>query len=240
MSRPRPRTWRARQRLGKRSRSLTIEAASDTETWESSDESESDSSRTQIDSSVSTAAELALLAQKVTAEDQYDVDMERIRGDNTTSGLIGFGSDSIEVTMLADTGSDITFISERIMKQLKNPDIRKASEITIRLTNGIVTRSNRVLRVGLQMGEFRTFSQLRVLEWDAYDVILGMNWLKAHHGHWDLSGSKLTLANGTGHRACIHMRPNRTLEAQDEALADLNLLSHHAAQRALRKTPDRV
>ena len=90
------------------------------------------------------------------------------------------------------------------------------------------------------MGEFRTFSQLRVLEWDAYDVILGMNWLKAHHGHWDLSGSKLTLANGTGHRACIHMRPNRTLEAQDEALADLNLLSHHAAQRALRKTPDRV
>ena len=75
--------------------------------------------------------------------------MERIRGDNTTSGLIGFGSDSIEVTMLADTGSDITFISERIMKQFKNLNIRKIFKIIIRLTNGIVTRSNRVLRVGL-------------------------------------------------------------------------------------------
>jgi hypothetical protein len=51
--------------------------------------------------------------------------------------------------MLTDIGSDITFISERIMKQLKDPNIRKASEITIRLTNSIVTRSNRVLRIGL-------------------------------------------------------------------------------------------
>jgi hypothetical protein len=75
--------------------------------------------------------------------------MERIRGDNTTSGLVGFDSDSIEVTMLIDIGSDITFISERIVKQLKDPDIRKVSEITIRLINGVVTRSNRVLRVGL-------------------------------------------------------------------------------------------
>lgn len=217
-----------------------MEAASDTEAWESSDESEAASSQTRIDSPVPTAVELALLAQQATTEGRYDIDMERIRGDNTTSGLIGFGSDAIAVTMLADTGSDVTFISERIVKQLKDPDIRKAPEITIRLTNGVLTRSNRILRVGLQLGDFRAFSQLRVLEWNAYDVILGMNWLKTHHGSWDLSGSKLTLANGTGHRACIHMRPNRTLEAQDEALADLHLLSYHAAQKALHKTPDQV
>jgi Reverse transcriptase (RNA-dependent DNA polymerase) len=79
------------------------------------------------------------------------LDLERLYGDNTTSGIIGFGSNSVPVTLLADTGSDTTFISQRI-------------------------------------------------------VILGMNWLKAHHGHWDLAGSKLTLANGAGHRVAVEKK----------------------------------
>jgi hypothetical protein len=51
--------------------------------------------------------------------------------------------------MLINIESNIIFISERIMKQLKNPNIRKASKIIIRLTNSIITRSNRVLRIEL-------------------------------------------------------------------------------------------
>jgi hypothetical protein len=35
------------------------------------------------------------------------------------------------------------------VKQLKDSDIRKIFEIIIRLTNNVVTRSNRVLRVEL-------------------------------------------------------------------------------------------
>jgi hypothetical protein len=75
--------------------------------------------------------------------------MERIRGDNIINRLVSFGSDSIEVTILVDIRFDITFISERIMKQFKNPNIRKVFKITIRFINGVVTRSNRVLRIKL-------------------------------------------------------------------------------------------
>ena len=94
-----------------------------------------------------------------------------------TSGTLGFGSDAIPIVALVDTGSDQTYISSRTLEKLVNPIIKPATPISVRLTNGVVTTSDRILRAGITLGDFKTICNFRVLEWNAYDVILGMNWL---------------------------------------------------------------
>ena len=176
---------------------------------------------------------------KLSAQQHLGADMEQLRGDNMTSGTLGFGSDAVPITALADTGSDMTFVSKKILDKLQDPNVRPAKSISVRLTNGVVTQSSQILRTGIVLGDFKTFSEFRVLEWDAYDVILGMNWLRHHKGMWDLAGSCLSLENGSKRRCHLQMRPHRTLDPSS-ALCELglNALSYKKAQKAIRDHPE--
>lgn len=158
-----------------------------------------------------------------------------------TSGTLGFGSDAIPIVALVDTGSDQTFISSRTLERLVNPIIKPATPISVRLTNGVVTTSDRILRAGITLGDFKTICNFRVLEWNAYDVILGMNWLKRHEAVWDVAESRLGLVNGSGRRSYVRMRPHKTIDSLP-ALAELglNALSYKKAQKAIRERPDTI
>ena len=73
------------------------------------------------------------------AQRSLDADLEQLRGDNMTSGTLGFGSDSVPITALVDTGSDMTFVSKTILDKLHNPNVREAKSISVRLINKVVT-----------------------------------------------------------------------------------------------------
>jgi hypothetical protein len=173
----------------------------------------------------------------LTARSSPDIDLEALRGHNMTNGTSGFGSDAIPIVALVDTGSDHTFISNRTLEKLVNPVIKLTAPITVRLTNGVVTTSNRFLRAGITLG----ICNFRVLEWNAYDVILGMDWLKRHEGIWDVAESRLGLVNGSGRRSYVQMRSHKTLEAP-ATLAELglNAISCKKAQKAIRERPESI
>src|SRR6202012_3091302 len=103
--------------------------------------------------------------------------------------------------------------------------------VSVRLTDGTRTRTDQILRTGLTLGELRTFTRLRVLEWNAYDIILGMDWMKEHQACWDLGTGKLTARNGNGKTVIIPVRSFRTLCPDNESTVHLNLLSHRKAQK---------
>jgi len=148
-----------------------------------------------------------------------------------TSGTLGFGSDAVPITASADTGSDMTFIS-KILDKLQDPNIRPAKGISVHPTNGAVTQSSHTIRAGLVLGDFKTFSEFRMLEWDAYDVILGINWLRHYRGMWDLAGSPLSLENGSKRHCHLQMRPHRTPDPSS-AISEIGI--NAPAIRRLRK-----
>jgi hypothetical protein len=55
---------------------------------------------------------------KLSAQQHLGPDMEQLRGDNMTSGTLGFGSDAVSITTLVDISSDMTFVSKKILKKL--------------------------------------------------------------------------------------------------------------------------
>jgi hypothetical protein len=79
----------------------------------------------------------------------YNIDLKHLQGNNTISNLISFRSNSVKVVILANTSSNVTFILKRVIKQLKDPNIREAPLVAVRLINGVVTHLTQVLRVGL-------------------------------------------------------------------------------------------
>ena len=97
---------------------------------------------------------------------------------------------------------------------------------------------SRIGFAGLILGDFKTFSEFRVLEWDAYDVILGINWLRHYRGMWDLAGSRLRLENGSKRHCHLQMRPHRTLDPSSTlSEIGINAPSHNKAQRAIQDCP---
>lgn len=86
---------------------------------------------------------------ELSAQRNLGADMGQLRGDNVTSGTLGFGSDAVPITALADTGSNMTFVSKKILDKLQDPNIRPAKSISVRLTNGVVTQSSQILRAGI-------------------------------------------------------------------------------------------
>jgi hypothetical protein len=94
------------------------------------------------------------------------------------------------ITILVDTGSEVSYISRKVARTLSTDvKVRSAAPIRVRLTNGDTTISNETLSVGLTIGDFRTRTSLRILDWNAYDVILGLDWLKLHQAGWDFVSS---------------------------------------------------
>ena len=151
---------------------------------------------------------------------------------NIANDSLGVGRQTLGVSVLFDTGSNISFVSQRALERLgRSASIRKTTPVSVRLTDGTCTRTDQILRSGLTLGELRTFTRLRVLKWNVYDIILGMDWMKEHQACWDLGTGKLTAQNGNGKTVIIPVRSFRTLCPDNESTVHLNLLSHRKAQK---------
>ena len=154
---------------------------------------------------------------------------------NLTSGSLGWLGNPHPVNVLIDTGSDISFISQRVAERLEQDSkLRKASPVRVRLTNGETTLSSTILITGITLGTFRARTELRILDWDAYDVILGMDWLKRHQASWDFRHNRVTVRNSTRKSSLIVLRPFRTIDYKGVKEVGLNLISFRKVAKALR------
>src|ERR1700761_4433488 len=84
---------------------------------------------------------------------------------NIANGSLGVGRQTLGVSVLFDTGSNISFVSQRALERLgRSASIRKTTSVSVRLTDGTRTRTDQILRTKLTLGELRTFTRLRVLK----------------------------------------------------------------------------
>ncbi|XP_078160175.1 uncharacterized protein LOC144555649 [Carex rostrata] len=91
----------------------------------------------------------------------------------TFKGKIG----TIPICALMDSGSTHSFIHPNIVHNL-NLEITKSNPLTVRVANGHKMQTDEVcknLKFSLQNNEFNT--DLRVLDVQGHDLLLGMNWL---------------------------------------------------------------
>jgi transposase InsO family protein len=218
---------------GKRYTSLGNEEPND----ESMSEQPSDTAETPSEhrASLSNPFDVSLAAF-----DASDKDLGTLKGYNLTSGIVGWNSNPLPVTVLLDTGSDLSYISRKAFDRLQGDvKISKARPVRVRLTDGNTTLSTQLLTTGVTLGAFRARSNLRILDWDAYDVILGMDWLQLHNATWDFAGSKMSVRNGSGQTSLISLRPFRTIDYGGIEEAGLNLMSFKAASKYIRKANHR-
>nr|BAL46523.1 hypothetical protein [Gentiana scabra x Gentiana triflora] len=100
--------------------------------------------------------------------------------------------DNLAVSALFDTGASGTFVSSKIARKLNLPlqELEKPLSITTPL--GRVTKVAQVLpQVDVRVGAYRCKSDLTVLDFTNFDVILGMDWLSKNFVHVDCRGKKV-------------------------------------------------
>ncbi|KAI1614689.1 hypothetical protein EDD36DRAFT_416233 [Exophiala viscosa] len=77
------------------------------------------------------------------------------------------------------------YISQSAFQRLpKGLKVRKARPLRVRLTNGQTTLSTQTVATRLRLGDFRARTELRILEWDVYDVILGYRFESCDSEEW--------------------------------------------------------
>jgi hypothetical protein len=105
----------------------------------------------------------------------------------SVEGTIGWSIEGpTPVKVLIDSGSDLSFISRKVLTELQHqPSVKKVDPITVRLTNGMTTVCEQTGAFGLTIQGYRSWTTLRILDWEAYDIILG---------------TRLMASNGTRHR----------------------------------------
>jgi Retroviral aspartyl protease len=100
----------------------------------------------------------------------------RLAAKNTLTGVIGFRNKK-RAQILINTGSEKTFVSARFLEE--HPDNLKISgsryPITVKLPNGSKSDCLEEALLPLEIGDFRCVYTYRVLEWDAYNIIMGMD-----------------------------------------------------------------
>ncbi|KAK5312927.1 hypothetical protein LTR93_011130 [Exophiala xenobiotica] len=155
---------------------------------------------------------------------------------NLVNGTLNWPKEPVSVTILLDTGSEASYISKRAFQRLpKGLKVRTVRLLRVRLTNGQTTPSTRVVATGLTLGNFLARGELRILEWDAYDVILGLDWLKQHDACWDIASNRVTVKNGAGKESFIFPIPFRTINYEGIEDSGLNLISFRKAHKTLSK-----
>jgi hypothetical protein len=165
----------------------------------------------------------------------FETDLSQLGSFNTVKGTIGWSSNqATRVKILIDTGSQISFISKRIVDQLIDPAIKKATLIAVRLTNGTSTISSRIAHVGLTIDEYRSWSPLRILDWDTYDVILGIDWLQRRKARWDFARSTLRIQNGNSKSHSLRLQPHSSIDTENNSTS-LNLITYANAKRRMNK-----
>jgi hypothetical protein len=94
-----------------------------------------------------------------------------------------------EVSILIDSGSSISFISESLAQQLSGIDTVHTSA-AVQITGDGILHSLAILKqVEWEVSPYVFHTDLRVLPLAAYDVIIGMDWLESHNPmqvHWKL------------------------------------------------------
>ena len=154
---------------------------------------------------------------------------------NVTNGTLGWAEEPYAVAVLIDSGSDTSFISKRVAERLSGDrKLREAPPLRVRLANGETTLSTTILTTGITLGNFRARTAFRILDWDAYDVILGLDWLKQHNASWDFNRNRITVRNGSRKSSLITLRPYRTLDYKGLQEVDLNIMSYRRVEKALR------
>ena len=167
-----------------------------------------------------------------------EADAGASRGHNTTDGSIGWHREGTDVVVLLDTGSDLSFISRTALAKLQD-DHRLIScpPMQVRLNNGTKIVCDQAVNVGLTLSTFKARTQLIVLDWDAYDIILGMGWLKKHEAKWDLGQSAILVRGGNSRKptSVIPLRPFCSIDRGQAAEEGFDLMDYKAAARAVRK-----
>jgi hypothetical protein len=165
----------------------------------------------------------------------FETDLSQLGSFNTVKGAIGWSSNqATRVRILIDTGSQISFISNKIVDQLIDPAIKKATPISVRLTNGASTVSSRIAHVGITIDDYRSWSSLRILDWDAYDVILGIDWLQRRKARWDFAQSTLRIRNGSNKSHSLRLQPHSSIDTRSNSTS-LNLITYANAKRRMNK-----
>ena len=144
-----------------------------------------------------------------------EADAGASRGHNTTDGSIGWYREGTDVVVLLDTGSDLSFISRTALAKLQDDHwLISCPPMQVRLINGTKIVCDQVVNVGLTLSTFKARTQLIVLDWDAYDIILGMDWLKKHEAKWDLGQSAILVRGGNSRKptSVIPLRPFRSID----------------------------
>ena len=140
--------------------------------------------------------------------------------------------------VLLDTGSDLSFISRTALERLQDDyKLIPRPAVQVRLTNGTTIVCNQSVTLGLTLSSFRARTTLIVLDWDAYDVILGMDWLKKHEATWDISRSALVVRGGSSRKPLVRipLRCFRSIDGDQASEEGFDLMDYKAAARAVKK-----
>lgn len=92
----------------------------------------------------------------------------------------------VETTMLLDTGSSISAITETFAQQLKLKTWLTRDTLVVTLANTRIEKyPERTCLVTLQIGDHETYEEFNVLPGQIYNVTLGKSWLKRHRAICD-------------------------------------------------------
>ena len=80
--------------------------------------------------------------------------------------------------VLVDTGASISFIKAKAAEELELQKVKK-EKVKVELADGKEKETTGLFKVPLKMGSWKGVVDLQGLELSEWDVVLGMDWLKA-------------------------------------------------------------
>ena len=126
-------------------------------------------------------ATTSLLPHAESVDDPHRRPIKRCRGLATQRGVLmrpGYRQTVAELPrLLFDTGAKRTFLSSKIARLLDH-DALFPCDSTAVLPDGSTMPSQYVAKIYLAVGSFRMLTYARVIDLDAYDIILGEDWMK--------------------------------------------------------------
>ncbi|GAX86616.1 hypothetical protein CEUSTIGMA_g14024.t1, partial [Chlamydomonas eustigma] len=138
---------------------------------------------------------------------------------------------------LIDSGANGLFMGRKVVDELKLKTVVKSEADQVKLADGSYLDSDSVLRTTFSLGKYKdvdTFHVLDLLDLQAFDIILGMPWLRRLNPRIDWKKRTMTVKqNGAYHR--LHA----AISAEDAHLANL-LLSALEFKQALKKKRNQV
>ncbi|GAX85799.1 hypothetical protein CEUSTIGMA_g13214.t1 [Chlamydomonas eustigma] len=134
---------------------------------------------------------------------------------------------------LIDSGANGLFMGRKVVDELKLKTVVKSEADQVKLADGSYLDSDSVLRTTFSLGKYKDVDTFHVLDLPAFDIILGMPWLRRLNPRIDWKKRTMTVKqNGAYHR--LHA----AISAEDAHLA--NLLLSLEFKQALKKKGNQV